>query len=196
MSWYVCARSNKKTRSFMLAGLITYTISAPVLFQFICLCPQNWKCFEYIKFLVLINLQEKRGGGSCFKSRRNDCRSACVFEHPLYDPSTEQLSLLQSLFEPMQLPSFLPVAASVPLKSVGRHKKKPIETIPWCETEAPLLFCSSFFGHLFVFSSLVFAKSGHCPLPDITECFETPPVIRAQSRVRAVILCAPSIFVR
>lgn len=63
----------------MLAGLITYTISAPVLFQFICLCPQNWKCFEYIKFLVLINLQEKRGGGSCFKSRRNDCRSACVF---------------------------------------------------------------------------------------------------------------------
>lgn len=107
----------------MLAGLITYTISAPVLFQFICLCPQNWKCFEYIKFLVLINLQEKRGGGSCFKSRRNDCRSACVFEHPLYDPSTEQLSLLQSLFEPMQLPSFLPVAASVSLKSVGRQKK-------------------------------------------------------------------------
>lgn len=139
----------------MLAGLITYTISAPVLFQFICLCPQNWKCFEYIKFLVLINLQEKRGGGSCFKSRRNDCRSACVFEHPLYDPSTEQLSLLQSLFEPMQLPSFLPVAASVPLKSVGRHKKKPIETIPWCETEAPLLFCSSFLV-ICLFSPLLF----------------------------------------
>lgn len=139
----------------MLAGLITYTISAPVLFQFICLCPQNWKCFEYIKFLVLINLQEKRGGGSCFKSRCNDCRSACVFEHPLYDPSTEQLSLLQSLFEPMQLPSFLPVAASVSLKSVGRHKKKPIETIPWCETK-PLFYFVLLFLVICLFSPLLF----------------------------------------
>lgn len=163
MSWYVCARSNKKTRSFMLAGLITYIISAPVLFQFICLCPQNWKCFEHIKFLVLINLQEKRGGGSRFKSRRNDCRSACVFEHPLYDPPTEQLSLLQSLFEPMQLPSFLPVAASVPLKSVGRHKKKANrdDSLMWNRSPSFILF-------LFFWSFVCFLLSCFCrkwPLP-------------------------------
>lgn len=36
-----------------------------------------------------------------------------IFDHPLYDPSTEQLSHLKLLFEPMQLPSFLPVAACV-----------------------------------------------------------------------------------
>lgn len=139
----------------MLAGLITYTISAPVLFQFICLCPQNWKCFEYIKFLVLINLQEKRGGGSCFKSRRNDCRSACVFEHPLYDPSTEQLSLLQSLFEPMQLPSFLPVAASVPLKSVGRHKKKS-QSRRFLDVKQKPLFYFVLFLVICLFSPLLF----------------------------------------
>lgn len=33
--------------------------------------------------------------------------------HPLYDPSIKWLHHSQSMFEPMQLPSFLPVAANV-----------------------------------------------------------------------------------
>lgn len=61
--------------------------------------------------------------------------------------------------------------------------KQVVRFSPWCETEAPHFLCC-------------FAKNESCRLSDTIECFETPLVFMAQTCVRAVVSCAPSIFVR
>lgn len=81
-----------------------------------------------------------------------------VFCHLLYDPSTEQLNLLESLFEPMQLPSFS--SLSPPVCCCNRWSQADSEISPRCETEAPRLFSVCFF-----------AKNESCRLSDTIACF-------------------------
>lgn len=101
--------------------------------------------------------------------------------HRLYDPSTEQLSRLQLLFEPMQLPSFSPCSRQCAVVISEAEQDRA----PWCDTDAPRFFLCCF------------AKNESCRLSDTIECvLRRLPVVMAQTCVRAVISCAPSIFVR
>lgn len=56
--------------------------------------------------------------------------------HRLYDPSTEQLSRLQLLFEPMQLPSFSPCSRQCAVVISEAEQDRA----PWCDTDAPRFF--------------------------------------------------------